>query len=268
MKKPDFKVTASSSMKSEYRDLLAGDYSDGALEDGLALFRRLLETSGHRIVFAWEERPSTRKRQRYEIPVAANDYLKEFLERANANLPAEMPDEVHDKTILDRRAQEAAVFLTFQSRVALLGDAGFARDVQSVLFQLCVHTLSPRLLSRHLDDANAFLLHALYAHAQLAWTDAPAHQHYLLSVLFEHLEDRAAALRFLRASLENSAPNEHDFLTKAQSYWSQLIETGRTGDAKAFVLDLYRKASPRDLLEVQELVDETYALENGLKNAS
>lgn len=266
MKKPDFKISASSSAKDHYRDLLGRDYSETALEEVLVLFRRVLETSGYRIVFAWEERPSTRKRP-YEIPVAANDYLKEFLERANANLPAEMPDELHDKTVLERRTQEAAVFLTFQSRVAVQGDAGFVRDVQSLLFQHCIHALSPRLISRHLDEANAFLLHALYAHAQLAWTDVPAHQHYLLSVLFEHMEERTAALQFLRASLENSSPEEHDFLTKAQSYWSQLIEAGKRSDAKAFVLDLYRRAAAKDLAEVQELVEETYALE-GLKRAS
>ncbi len=267
MKRPDFKISASPSTKEQYRDLLCRDYSETALEETLALFRRVLETSGYRIIFAWEERTSSRKRP-YEIPVAANDYLKEFLERANANLPAEMPDELHDKTGLERRAQEAAVFLTFQSRVTFQGDAGFVRDVQSLLFQQCVHALSPRLMSRHLSEANAFLLHALYAHAQLAWTDVPGHQHYLLSVLFEHLEDRTAALQFLRASLENSSPEEHDFLTKAQSYWSQLIEAGKRSDAKAFILDLYRRAAPKDLAEVQELVDDTYALEGNLKRAS
>lgn len=255
-------------MKDQYRELLGRDYSEASLEDALTLFRRVVETSGYRVVFAWEERPTSRKRP-YEIPLAANDYLKEFLERANANLlPAEMPDEVHDRTVLDRRAQEAAVFLTFQSRVTLQGHTGFVRDVQSLLFQLCVHSLSPRLVSRRLDDANAFLLNALYAHAQLVWTDAPAHQHFLLSVLFEHLEDRTAALQFLRASLENSAPDDHDFLTKAQSYWSQLIEFGRAREAKAFILDVYRRATAKDLDEIQELIDETYALENGLKHAS
>jgi hypothetical protein len=267
MKKPDFKISASSSMKDHYRELLGRDYSETALEEVLALLRRVLETSSYRIVFAWDERPSSRKRP-YDIPVAANDYLKEFLERANANLPTEMPDELHDRTLLERRTQEAAVFLTFQSRVTFQGDAGFVRDIQSLLFQHCVHALSPRLVSRHLNEANAFLSHALYAHAQLVWTDVPAHQHYLLSVLFEHLEDRTAALQFLRASLENSSPDEHDFLTKAQSYWSQLIEAGKRADAKAFILDLYRRAASRDLAEVQELVDETYALDGNLKRAS
>ena len=179
-----------------------------------------------------------------------------------------MPDEVRDRTAPERRAQEASVFLTFQSRVTLSGDAGFIRDIQSVLFQPCVHVPSPRLLSRQLVDANAFLVHALYAHAQLAWTDVPAHQHYLLSVLFEHLDDRNAALHFLCASLENSSPYEHDFLTKAQSYGSQLIELGRMADAKELILDICRKASRKDLPEVRELVEETFAVEAGVQRAS
>lgn len=266
--KPEFKISATASIKGAYRELLERDYSEAAVEDVLGLFRRTVETSGFRIVFAWEEqRPSARKPP-YLIPVATNDYLKEFLERANADLPAEMPDAVQDKTVLERRAQQAAVFLTFQSRVTIQGDVGFVRDVQSLLFQHCIHSLSPRLLSRHLDDANAFVLNALYAHAHLVWADVPAHQQYLLSVLFEHLEDRPAALQFLRASLENSAPEDHDFLTKAQSYWSQLIELGQAREAKAFILDIYRRAAAKDLAEIQELIDDTYALESGVKRAS
>ncbi|HZL19229.1 MAG TPA: hypothetical protein VFG23_15945 [Polyangia bacterium] len=268
MKKPDFKISASASMKAQYRDLLKRDLSDETLEESLALIRRVLETNGRRIAFDWERRPTARKHQRYEIPAAANDYLKEFLERANASLPTEMPDEVGEKTVLERRTQEAVVFLTFQSRVTLQGDWGFVRDVQSLLFQLCIHSLSARLSSRHLEEANAYLLHALYAHAQLAWTDVPAHQHYLLSSLFEHSGDRPAALQFLAASLENSSPDDHDFLTKAQSYWSLLVEDDRSDEAKSFALNLYRRAAPKDLVEVQKLIDETYALESGVEQAS
>ena len=267
MKKPDFKITATASMKDLYQEILVGDLSDEGLVEVLALVRRVFETSGYRISFDWEER-STSKKRPYEIPAAANDYLKEYLERANASLPTEMPEEVRDKTVLERRTQEAAVFLTFQSRVVVTGDWGFVRDVQSLLFQLCIHVLSPRLLARQLHETNSYLLHALYAHAQLAWTDVPGHQHYLLSSLFEHLGDRPAAIQFLRASIENSAPEDHDFLTKAQSYWSLLVEDGKTEEAKAFVLDLYRRAAPKDLAEIQELVDETFASEGRVKRAS
>lgn len=267
MKMIDFKIKPSASMKTSYRDLLLRDLSEDAFEETLALVRRVLETSGHPIVFDWESPPSTRKRP-YEIPAAAQDYLKEFLERANASLPEEMPEEVPDKTALERRTNEAAVFLTFQSRVNLQGETGLVRDIQSLLFQQCLHSLSPRLVSRHLEEAHSFLLHALYAHAQLAWTDVPAHQHYLLSCLYEHAGYREVALQFLKASLENSSPEDHDFITKAQDYWSRLVEVGSTDEAKSFALDLYRRAAAKDLAEIEELVDETYALERRLKRAS
>lgn len=267
MKKSDFKITATAPMRDLYRDLLVRDLLEENLAETLTLVRRLLETSGYRISFDWEQRSASKKRP-YEIPTAANDYLKEYLERANASLPAEMPDEIRDKTVLERRTQEAAVFLTFQSRVAIQGDWGFVRDVQSLLFQLCIHVLSPRLLARQLHQANSFLLHALYAHAQLAWTDVPGHQHYLLSTLFEHSGDRNAGLQFLRASIDNSSPTDHDFLTKAQGYWSLLIEDEKTEEAKAFVLDLYRRAATKDLAEIQELVDETFAPEGRVRRAS
>jgi hypothetical protein len=267
MKMADFNISASASMKASYRELLVRDLSEDAFEETLTLVRRVLETSRYRIVFDWENLPSTRKLP-YEIPAAAQDYLKEFLERANASLPEDMPEEVPDRTALERRTNEAAVFLTFQSRVNLQGDTGFVRDIQSLLFQQCVHALSPKLLSRHLEGAHSFLLHALYAHAQLAWTDVPAHQHYLLSCLYEHAGYREVGLQFLKASLDNSSPEDHDFVTKAQDYWSRLVELGNTTEAKSFALDLYRRAAPKDLPEIEELVDETYALDKRVKKAS
>lgn len=253
-------------MKKQYTDLLRDEYSEAVLDETVMLLRRLLETSGYRIVFDWEKASS--RKPPYKIPSSANDYLKEFLERANAALPTEVPDEVRDRTALERHTQEVAVFLTFQSRVTLQGDSGFVRDVQSLLYQLSIHVLSPRLVARHLDEAHAYLMHALYAHAQLAWTDEPSHQHYLLSTLFEHSGDRAAALQFLRASLENASPEDHDYLTKAQTYWSLLIEDNRGDDAKAFLLNLYRRAAAKDLPEIRELVDETYTLGTRLRRAS
>ena len=74
----------------------------------------------------------------------------------------------------------------------------------------------------------------------------------------EHSGDRTAALQFLLASIENSSPGDHDFVTKAQCYWSLLIEDGKTDQAKTFVLGLYRWAASKDLPEVKELVEETF----------
>ena len=256
-----FQIAPSAAQRSRYRDLLQEDFSEDSLEETLKLLRRVLETSGFRILFDWEEPIQTGKRPPYKIPVAANDYLQEFLERSNASLPDDMPEEISERTVLERRTSEAAVLITFQSRETLTGDLGLLRDVQSLLFQNCVHVLSPRLMARGLDQANSYLLHALYAHAQLAWTDRPTHQHYLLSVLYEHAGDAEAAMNLLLASLHSSAVDDHDFLTKAQSYWSLLVEAQRVDDAKSFILELYRRASPGDLAEIQELLDQTYALE-------
>ena len=266
MVKPDFKISTSHSIWRTYKEFLREDVTDARVEEILAFMQKVLETSGFRISFGWDR--STTAPGRYKIPSAANDYLKEFLERANALLPSEMPDEVPDRTILERRAHRAAVFLTFQSRVNLQGETGFVRDVQSILFQFCLHGLCPSLASRGLAEAHTFLLHAMFAHTQLAWTDSPGHQHYLLSSLYDYAGNRVAALELLRASLSSSSVEDHDYITKAQTYWSLLVECERFEDAKTFVLDLYRRAAPKDLSEVQELVDETYDLERTQRRAS
>ena len=234
----------------------------------MTLLRRVFETSGYSIHFEWEKTPGRTQRQPYNIPVAASDYLREFLERNNADLTDELPEEVPDRTVLERLVQEVAVLLTFQSRVQLEGQSGFARDVQSLLFLHCINVLSPKLSAKRLSEAESYLVHALHAHAKIAWTDHPAHQTYLLSLLFEHIGRIDEAMNLLSASLHYSSVEEHDFVTKAQTYWSMLIESERFDDAKAFVLDQYRRASPKDLPELKAILEETYAIEHPTRRAS
>jgi hypothetical protein len=179
-----------------------------------------------------------------------------------------VPDEVPDGTALERVTQEVAVFLTFQSRVDVEGEKGFLRDVQSLLFVNCIHVLSPRLIARNLVDADGYLMNALYTHAKIVWTDNPEHENYLLGLLFEHVGMMGDAMELLRASLNNSSVSQHDFITKAQTYWSMLVEGNRLDEATDFVLDLYRRALPRDLPEIKVMLDETYTTRAAPRRAS
>ncbi len=252
-----FKIVASAGMKNRFRDLLEEDFVEPTLHECLALFRQLLNSSGHTIVFEWEEKPVRGRKQPYPIPAAATDYLRDYLEQANDGAATALPEHVPDRTSLERQTWVAGVCLTFQSRVRLEGDGGFARDVQSLLYQLCLHVLSPKLVARGLADANAFLLNALFAHAKSVWTDRPEHQTYLLATLYEHTGQHEEALSQLEASIRYASRTDHDFITKAQSYWSMLIELGRISEAFRFVLRLHRTAAEKDLPELEELVMET-----------
>jgi len=263
-----FTITSNANLRTRYRTLLEEDFSERTLDECVALLRRVLETSGWSIRFAWETLPVRRPKHSYEIPAAASDWLREYLERNNADLADDMPAEIPEGTVWDRMAQIAAVLLTFQSRVNLEGETGFARDVQSLLFLQSLNVLSPKLEAKGLDQAEHYLVHALYAHAKNVWTDHPSHQNYLLGMLFEHIGQLDEAMTLLLASLNNSSVEEHDFVTKVQTYWSMLIEASRFEEAKGFLLSQYRRAAQQDLAELEEMLDETYVAQHATRRAS
>ena len=89
--------------------------------------------------------------------------------------------------------------------------------------------------------------------------DDPAHQQYLLSALARYLGDRESEESALRSAFRLTDPDEHDYLTLAQSYWHFLLENQRHADAEKFLLDVYRTAPREQLEEIREMLDETFA---------
>ena len=255
-----FHVAAPANFKRRYQELLSQDYSAISFERAVELVRAVIEGGRQRLLFDWEEARPRARSAPYKIPPAGSDYLKEFLVRTNDDLEPEVPDSVPDTTKWERLAFEAAVFLTFQSRVHVEGATSLLRDAQSVLFFSTIHAALPKLQSTRRDDAHAFLLHAALAHARLLWTDEPAHQNYMLSALYEYVGDRSATRRMLIAALDNTPVTAHDYLTKIQALWSQLIESGDVGQARDLILVSYRTALPEQLDELAELLDETYTV--------
>lgn len=251
--KPVFNISPTSAMRERYRALLRGDWTDSSQRAVLGLVREVIERNNAKLVFSWEQssRPKT-----YPIPPAAQDYLKDFLERTNTGLTVPMPEHVDEGTDLERLAYQAAVFATFQSRVGVRGDVAFLRDLQSLLLLISVHVLLPKL-AKNVRHAHDLLWNAFAAHVHL-WVDVPAHLHYLWGVLLDAVGQRARARDMLLASCHDTNPRDHDYLTKAQAYWSALIEEGRLPEAKGFVLDLYRRAPEADLAEIEQLVNLTF----------
>jgi len=54
-------------------------------------------------------------------------------------------------------------------------------------------------------------------------------------------------------------PEDHDYLTLAQCYWSFLLENHRSEDAESFLLGVYRRAPRESLAEIREMIDDTFA---------
>ena len=84
-------------------------------------------------------------------------------------------------------------------------------------------------------------------------------QQYMLSVLARYLGDRDLEENALRSAFRLTDPDEHDYLTLAQSYWHFLLENQRHEDAETFLLDVYRRAPQNLLDEIREMLDETLA---------
>jgi tetratricopeptide (TPR) repeat protein len=156
------------------------------------------------------------------------------------------------------RAEETSTLLIFQSLENLTGDTDFFRDTQSVLFLVARHFLLPVLKSRNLRPEHDLLINAMYMHIMLTWQDPPAHQYYLKSTLLDYLGLKEEARKSLLAAFETTSPQDHDFLTKAQAYWSYLLDCGRYDEAKAFVLQLYRTAPSTCLEEIQEMIKDLF----------
>jgi hypothetical protein len=101
------------------------------------------------------------------------------------------------------------------------------------------------------------LLNALYSHTFLVWKNKPAHMYYLQSVVMDYLKEWPKRLKLLQQSLTLTSPTNHEFLTKVQSLWSDLLDLGDYQKAESFLLEVYRFALRDDLPEVQEMFHAT-----------
>ena len=249
--------------KEKYQSLLCEDWSMATLRQVLKLLDELLRTSGVVLRFAWEESAhSVRGGKRV---FASCDLQKLLTIHRNLGLPGMpvLPDTLAEPLAAPKGADTLAVrtwvYLDLQALFELRGETGFFRDLQSILFLNAVESLLPELRSGGREQLHSILIHALGYHSAMAWRDDPAHQQYLLSALACYLDDRDLEENSLRSAFRLTDPNEHDYLTLAQSYWHFLLENRRFEDAETFLLDVYRRAPQEQLDEIREMLDETFA---------
>jgi hypothetical protein len=94
---PDEKKTitlvTSAPLEAAYRNLLVQSWSEDHFDEVISLLRKTLLASGVLLRFPWEERKKARPgRRSLTPPPNAREYLKEFIERLDTDLP-EIPDE-------------------------------------------------------------------------------------------------------------------------------------------------------------------------------
>ncbi len=258
-------LKARPALKSKYHALLREDWGRQTAERVLDLLGELLRASGVRLVFPWEDSGKTARDRRGEVNLGADDFgeLLELLERVR--LPQLPPLPLAAEKLFVRpggklalAATRAWVYLIFQAVCEIRGEAGFFRDLQSLLYLNVVDWLLPELRSAGLAGEHDVLLGALGYHCTAVWPDEPAHQQYLLAILARAIGDSGLEGRALLDSFRLADPGEHDYLTLAQSYWFFLLENHRHEDAEAFLLDVYRQAPSEMLAEVKKMIADTF----------
>lgn len=263
--KQSIRLVSTPSLVQEYQHLLRSDWGDGDVGRVVDLVRNTLAASRVLLAFPWEGVPAPAKsaRRRQILPPNTREYVKEFVEHLDADLPGfqtEPPARSSaSKVALLREAQTVSTLLMLPSFARLEGETGLLQDELSLLFLVCVSTLLPSLRHERMDDEFATLVNALYSHTIVAWDRDPSHKYFLQSQLFDALEDDRASAAALLRSFQTADPKGHEWLSKAQAYWGSLLDLGESDAAQEFVLSLYRNADVRHLAEIRDLVARTFA---------
>jgi hypothetical protein len=244
-----------------YQRLLCVDWSRETLDDVLSLLWKLIAGSVDPKAFAWQRvlvfGTGRKSAKDFEPQLIARirDISLLFTEPA---LPA-MPDHftANRPSRTAAQAEQAWTYLCLQALARLEGDTGLFQDTQSLLFLAAAHFLLPQLQQQGLSAEHDCLACAMYVHTLLVWRGQPAHLLHLQSVLMDHLGDTTRRLELLDMSFLLTAPEDHAYLTKATTYWSELMDLGRYEEARNFLLRLARHAPDTCQEEIADMMSET-----------
>ncbi len=145
--------------------------------------------------------------------------------------------------------------------IILKGDIGFLRDIQSLIFILTSNYILPILREQRLKEESDYLNLIMFTHSLIAWHDNPAHQNLLFSIAFDNMGFHEAVIECLYIAFRLTAPEDHDYLTKAQAYWAALIDAEMFDKAKGFSLRLLRNSSEKHFDEIKEIIELSFELE-------
>jgi hypothetical protein len=151
------------------------------------------------------------------------------------------------------QALRLTAYLTLRAHNKLVGDVAFFRDLQALAFHAAMHFILPAVGAK--DPAeHAILLHALALFPLEYLASDPAQCYYLFSMLYGYRKDTQMRLHLLEEAFRLTRPDDHTFLTRAQEYWSELLDAGREEEAESFLFSLHRWALPSQQDEVREMM--------------
>ncbi len=263
-------------LAEKYQGLLASRWTLETLKESLALADVLLNDCNLPLGFSGLVRdcdPSGLPD--FFISSHFNDYLKDQSALLGGRRLPDVPDKIPkrrspSKIEYSRQTLEVIYDLSFPVFAAdknrqdfvLEGDIGFLRDLQSLIFILTADFILPLLREHRLKAEFDYLSLIMFTHSLIAWHDNPAHQNQLFSILFDRIGFKEAAVECLYVAFRLTAPEDHDYMTKAQAYWSALIEAERFDNAREFALKLLRNSPEKYLDEIKEIIELSFEMEH------
>lgn len=154
---------------------------------------------------------------------------------------------------LARQSIQLSTYLTLQAHASVSGDTDFFVDVQSLAFQAATHFALPNLRDRHPAE-HSILLHAaaLFPYEYLSFDQS--HFCYMMSMIHGYLGNTDKRLQFLHDAFRLTPREDHSYLTKAQEYWSELLDHDRGAEAEDFLFSLHWRSPPLQRDEVREMI--------------
>jgi hypothetical protein len=230
----EIKLRANKKHKKIYREILSSKWSQKTIVDCLSLINDFLNTSEYPVGYS---EVSTRiPKRRAKDKIEKQNIMNEAIYDLSFPLPL---------SLLDKD-------------VKVIGDLDFLRDIQSLTFIMTTEYLIPQL--GKMNEEKNYVIFVLFIHALVSWHDNPSHQNYLLSILFDELGIKELHRICLYNAFKLTSPDEHDYLTKAQSYWSALIDEELYEEARHFVITLLRTSKQEHLEEIEEILALTFQL--------
>jgi len=254
-------VRASTKEFSRYKKLVDSDWNKATFEAVLELMWDVVKDSASEhnepVELTFLRQMRDRKRTS-AVPAVLVERLRSLATMfREPNIPP-MPDEpVLGTSKLAGNSGIAAVYLLLQVSMKITGEAGFFRDLQSLLFLNSVHYLLPQLQKDESQTGHDILVNALAIHAFVVWRDDPSHMFYLLGAIMGHLGHKKARLDFLHSALSATPVDDHSYLTKVSVYWAELLELGEQDAALDFLLRLNRNVPESYVPEIAEMITET-----------
>lgn len=252
------KVVMTAEQIAEYQRLLVADWKKDLPEAVLELLWSAIrpeQTNGNEGVVAW----LGSKGDRQPSGNFADEILRHIRDAKHlisaTGLPALPPSYNSSKRMskTEWQALRLSAYMILPACMPFSGSVVAFRDARSLAFHAAVQFVLPAVREKH-SDLHAILLNACFLFPLEYLESDPSHYCFLLGSIHEYLGNQDQRLFLLHSAFRFTPPTDHSFLTKAQAYWSELIDRGRNAEAEEFLFSLHLSALPEQRDEVREMM--------------